>query len=226
MLDEDAERLTHRVDYARRHERMWAGCATFSLVTDNLDTIRRVLGGNYLELSLAKLRLEEEPEVVTRVHVSVMEGGNPVEVEGQGVGLVDALYNALLGRFAIEYQSLKSIQLAGFVVDADVETKKGKAGVDAVGKVTLDVTNSEGRRFTFSDASRSVTASVARAVLSVVQYFVNAERAFITLHKARKDAQDRGRVDLVARFTAELAEVVESTSYAEVIESIKRDAGV
>jgi hypothetical protein len=195
-------------------------------VTDNLDTIRRVLGGNYLELSLAKLRLEEEPEVVTRVHVSVMEGGNPVEVEGQGVGLVDALYNALLGRFAIEYQSLKSIQLAGFVVDADVETKKGKAGVDAVGKVTLDVTNSEGRRFTFSDASRSVTASVARAVLSVVQYFVNAERAFITLHKARKDAQDRGRVDLVARFTAELAEVVESTSYAEVIESIKRDAGV
>jgi len=209
---------------------MSAGCATFAFVTvtppDNLEIIRRVLGANYLELKLAKLRLEEEPEVATRVHVSVLEGGNPVEVDGQGVGLVDALYNALLNRFAIEYQSLKSISLAGFVVDADVETKKGKAGVDAVGKVTLDVTNSEGRRFTFQDASRSVTASVARAVLAVVQYFLNAERAFITLHKARKDAQDRGRVDLVARFTAELAEVVESTSYAEVIESIKRDAGV
>ena len=209
---------------------MSAGCATFVLVTvtppDNLDIIRRVLGANYLELTLAKLRLEEEPEVATRVHVSVLEGGNPVEVEGQGVGLVDALYTALLNRFAIEYQSLKSIQLAGFVVDADVETKKSKAGVDAVGKVTLDVTNSEGKRFTFQDSSRSVTASVARAVLAVVQYFLNAERAFITLHKARKDAQDRGRVDLVARFTAELAEVVESTSYAEVIESIKRDAGV
>ncbi len=209
---------------------MSAGCATFMLVTvtphDNLDVIRRVLAANYLELSLGKLRLEEEPEVATKVHVSVLEGGNAVEVEGQGVGLVDALYAALLGRFAIEYQSLKSIQLAGFVVDADFETKKGKAGVDAVGKVTLDVTNSEGRRFTFQDTSRSVTVSVARAVLAVVQYFVNAERAFITLHKARKDAQDRGRVDLVARFTAELAEVVESTSYAEVIESIKREAGV
>ncbi len=194
---------------------------------DNLEVIRRVLGANYLELTLAKLKLEEQPEVSTRVIVSVKEGASEVEVEGQGVGLVDALYTALLTRYSIEYQSLKSIRLAGFEVDADVETtKQGQAGVDAVGKVTLDVTNSEGRRFTFTDESRSVTASVARAVLAVVQYFVNAERAFITLHKARKDAQDRGRVDLVARFTAELAEVVESTSYAAVIESIKRDAGV
>ncbi len=192
---------------------------------DNLDVIKRVLASNYLELSLARLVLEEEPEQITKVRVTVIDGA-PVEVEGQGVGLVDALYTALLNRFAIEYQSLKTIQLAGFQVEADVETKKGKAGVDAVGKVTLDVTNSEGRRFTFSDSSRSVTASVARAVLAVVQYFVNAERAFITLHKARKDALDRGRSDLVARFTAELAEVVESTSYAEVIETIKRDAGV
>ena len=172
------------------------------------------------------LSVDEQPDGETRVKVGVIEGGKAYDVEGQGVGLVHAVYNALLDRFAIEYQSLKSIELAGFTVDADVETKKDKAGVDAVGKVTLDVTNSEGRRFTFSDSSRSVSASVARAVLAVVQYFVNAERAFILLHKARRDAVERGRHDLVARFTAELAEVVESTSYAEVIESIKKDAGV
>ncbi|MCA9674695.1 MAG: hypothetical protein H6709_16145 [Kofleriaceae bacterium] len=193
---------------------------------DNLDLIRRVLGANLLELGLGHLSVDEQPDGETRVKVGVIEGGKAYDVEGQGVGLVHAVYNALLDRFAIEYQSLKSIELAGFTVDADVETKKDKAGVDAVGKVTLDVTNSEGRRFTFSDSSRSVSASVARAVLAVVQYFVNAERAFILLHKARRDAVERGRHDLVARFTAELAEVVESTSYAEVIESIKKDAGV
>jgi hypothetical protein len=194
---------------------------------DNTDLIRRVLGANMLELSLVRLSLDETVDGATRVKVVVAERGKEVEVEGEGVGLVDALYNGLLGRYALEYASLRSIQLAGFEVDADVETtKKQHAGVDAVGKVTIDVTNSEGRRFTFSDASRSVTASVARAVLAVVQYFVNAERAFILLHNARRDAQDRGRADLVARFTAELAEVVKSTSYAEVIESIKKDAGV
>jgi hypothetical protein len=216
--------------HERECERASEVCATFSLVTssphDNLDLIKKVLGKDYLELTLKHLAVEEDPGVKTTVKVTVADGGPPVEIEGQGVGVVDAIYAAMLARFALEYQSLKSITLAGFLVDADVESKKGKVGVDAVGKVTIDVTNSEGRRFTFSDASRSVTGSVARAVLAVVQYFINAERAFITLHKARKDALDRGRSDLVARFTAELAEVVESTSYAEVIEQIKRDAGV
>jgi hypothetical protein len=198
---------------------------------DNLELIKKVLGKDYLELHLKHLSVEEEPGAEetgaqTNVKVTVVDGGNPVEIEGHGVGVVDAVYAALLSRFALEYQSLKTITLAGFTVDADVETKKAKAGVDAVGKVTIDVINSEGRRFTFSDSSRSVTGSVARAILAVVQYFVNAERAFITLHKARKDALDRGRSDLVARFTRELAEVVASTSYAEVIEQIKRDAGV
>ena len=89
--------------------------------------------------------------------------------------------------------------------------------------MTIDVTNSEGKHFTFSDASRSVTISIARSVLAMVQFFVNAERAFVTLHNARRDALSRGREDLVSRYTAEMAQVVESTSYAEVIENIRKE---
>ena len=51
----------------------------------------------------------------------------------------DAVYAALLDRYAREYQSLKSLQLASFSVDADIESKKAQAGVDAVGRVTIDV---------------------------------------------------------------------------------------
>ena len=184
--------------------------------------IRRILGANYLTLSLQKLGVEEDPNTGSTVKVSVLEGDQQVEVEGKGVGAVDALYGGLLGRYAREYESLKTIQLVGFHVAADIETKKAQAGVDAVGKVTLDVTNSEGRHFTFTDASRSVTTSTARAVLMCIQYFVNAERAFLTLFNARRDAMQRGREDLVARYTAEMAEVVESTSYAEVIANIRK----
>ena len=107
----------------------------------------------------------------------------------------------LLERYAREYQSLKTIQLTGFHVAAELETKKAQTGVDAVGRVTLDITNSEGRVFTFSDKSRSVTISIARSVLQIVQYFANAERAFVTLYNARRDASQRGREDLVARCT-------------------------
>lgn len=186
--------------------------------------IRRVLGANFLELKLGRLAFEELDDGSV-VRATVLEGDQAVDVEGRGVGVIDGIYNALLARYAREYQSLKTIQLTGFHVAADIETKKAQAGVDAVGRVTLDVTNSEGRHFSFTHASRSVTSSSARAVLAMVQYFVNAERAFLTLYNARRDALARGREDLVSRYTAELAQVVESTSYAEVIANIRKELG-
>jgi hypothetical protein len=190
---------------------------------EHQELIRRVLGANFLELELARLWVDEEPGGQTEAKAKVNERGQTVEVEGRGVGVVDAFFHALLARYAIEYQSLKTIRLAGFQVSADLNDKGKDASTDAMGTVTIDVTNSDGRRFTFSDSSRSVTASIGRAVVAVVEYFVNAERAFITLFNARKDALERGRPDLVARYTAELAEVVESTSYAEVIEAKRRE---
>jgi hypothetical protein len=184
-----------------------------------------VLGANYLELELERLWVDEdlkhEGAEATSVKARVSERGQSAEVEGKGVGVVDALFHALLARYAIEYQSLKTIRLAGFSVSAELDGKD--ASTDAMGTVTIDVTNSDQRHFTFTDSSRSVTASIGCAALAVVQYFVNAERAFITLFNARKDALERGRADLVARYTAELSEVVESTSYAEVIEAKKRE---
>jgi predicted nucleic acid-binding OB-fold protein len=186
--------------------------------------IRRILGSNYLELKLRRLVIDEKDHT-TEVKVSVLENNEQsTEVEGKGVGVLDALHHGLLARYAREYQSLNSIQLVGFTVAADIEaTKKAQAGVDAVGRVTIDMRNSEGKHFTFSDASRSVTISIARATLGMVQHFVNAERAFVTLHNARRDALARNREDLVARYTAEMALVVESTSYADVIENIRKE---
>ena len=186
--------------------------------------IRKVLGANFLELKLSRLSFEEADHT-TICKVNILEGDQPLEVEGKGVGVVDAIFNGLLDRYAREYQSLKTIALIGFHVAADMETKKAQAGVDAVGRVTLEITNSEGRHFTFSDKSRSVTISIARAVIQNVQYFINAERAFLTLYNARRDALARGREDLVSRYTAELAQVVESTSYADVIENIRKELG-
>jgi hypothetical protein len=183
--------------------------------------IRRVLGDNFLQLRLVRMVIDEND--TTTVKLTVAERDQNVDVEGKGVGVVDAIFAGLLDRYAREYGSLKTIRLTGFHVAADIETKKAKSGVDAVGKVTLDVENSEHKHFSFSDASRSVVSSTGRAVVAMVEYFINAERAFLTLHNARRDALARGREDLVARYTAEMAEVVESTSYAEVIANIRKD---
>jgi hypothetical protein len=185
--------------------------------------IRRVLGDNYLELKLLRLVVDERVDAATTVKLTVVERDLNIEVEGKGVGAVDAIYAALLDRYGREYQSLKTLKLVNFHVTADLETKTRSAGADSVAKVTLDVANSDGRRFPFGHASRSMMLSSGCAMVAMVQYFVNAERAFLTLHNARRDAASRGREDLVARYTAEMAEVVESTSYAEVIANIRKE---
>ena len=84
--------------------------------------IRRVLGANFLELKLSRLVLEET-DSASSVRLTVLEGDQSHEVEGKGVGLVDAAHAALLGRYAREYQSLKTIQLSEFRVAVDIETK-------------------------------------------------------------------------------------------------------
>ncbi len=191
---------------------------------DNLQLIKRVLDSDYIELRLEKLVIDEDPEKV-QTHVKLVLSdlhGDTITAEGNGVGPVDAVFNALLQRYGSEYESLNSIEIAHFVVKADIETKQGKIGVDSMGRATLGVLNSEGKLFEFSDESRSLTRSSARAVLAAVEYFVNAERAFVTLYSARLDAKERRRDDLVTRYTQELAEVVKSTSFAEVIENMKK----
>lgn len=191
---------------------------------ENLELIKRVLDKDYVELHLDTLSVEENAdETKTSVALGLSDRGQAMHLEGSGVGLVDAVFNALLDHYGSEYQSLKSIELADFKVEAKLDTKNAKTGVDSMGTVRLDVHNSEGKSFEFSDESRSVSRSSARAVVAAVEYFVNAERAFIALHRARLDAKERKRVDLVTRYTRELAEVVKSTSFTEVIEKMKEE---
>ncbi len=197
-------------------------------VTDshkNAELIKRVLGAEYLDLSIKKLDVSEDIDTSTS-HVRVETedtNGTAQVVEGDGCGLVDALFAALKKRYAMEYQSLETIELVDFAVGAKLDTKKHQSGVDAMGTVAVEVKNSQGKVFSFSDESRSVSASTAKAVLAVVEYFINAERAFIVLSHALMDAKERNRTDLVTRYTREIAEVVASTSYAEVIDELSRE---
>jgi hypothetical protein len=187
--------------------------------------VREILRDDYVVLSADRLSLEEDlGEGRSRIRVDVRDGkGIVATIEGQGVGMVDSLFNALVARLSGEYPSLKTIEFARFTITAQLDTRTKRAGADAIGEVLLVVRNSDGRDFEFRDASRSISGSAVRAVLAGVEYFVNSERAFITCYRALKDAHDRNRPDLVQSFTSQLAELVKNTSYTEVIEQIRRE---
>jgi hypothetical protein len=190
--------------------------------------IKKVLGEDYRRFDVAGYEISEEvggAGCTARVTLRP-PGGRALTIEGTGVGAIDAVYAGLVAHFAREFKSLETVQFTGFSVASQMDTSRNGQGTDAEASVTLTVLNSEGRRFEFESADRSVLAASIDAVVQIAEYFVNSERAFINLYRALVDARARGRADLIETFTAQLAEVVNTTSYTEVIADIRKGLGL
>ncbi|MBI3179329.1 MAG: hypothetical protein HYZ27_06680 [Deltaproteobacteria bacterium] len=192
--------------------------AISKLVTDVLD-------GTELELKADTYTLEENFEAgAARLRCEVHDArtGARQVIEGQGVGLVDALWNGVVSRYSSEFPSLKSIRIVDFAIKANVDTGRQASRTDMAAMVTLRIANTSGKEFAFSHSSPSITRSSVAAVLDAVEFFVNSESAYIALYKALQHARAQNRVDSVARYTSQLATLVEATSYSEVIEQIRK----
>jgi hypothetical protein len=183
--------------------------------------VHETLDGDVLDLRAQRIEFEEMPgENSCRVciYLHATGGDAPQKIEGEGVGLVDAVFHAVRDNQAIDYPSLKHIFFDDFVVTSDIEkTRLRNPGSDAVGTVALIIRNAEGRLFRFTDASRSTTASTANVVLRAVSHFVNAERAVRTIVGAIEEARRRNRGELVESYTMKLSELVKHVSYADVV---------
>lgn len=187
-------------------------------VTESL--IKQVLQTEFLGLKPLRYTLTETlAEDSCELSVVLQTSGaseNVVEFAGRGVGFVDALFAGFIEHYAREYPSLKTLAVQDFEVHGEMNTGNAR-GTDAEVAVCLSVTNNENKKFTFENGARSLVAATCSVVFEMAEYFINSERAYITLYRALKDAKDRNRQDLVDTYQAQLAEVVKSTSYSEVI---------
>lgn len=142
-----------------------------------------------------------------------------------GVGLIDASFEALVTHFDAEYPSLRSIRFASFEVRGVLEDEP-KVGTDALCKARLIIENSERTPFEFEASERSMASVSLDVVAQALEHFINAERAFVRIYRALDDARGRGRHDLIERFTAQLSELVKTTSYTESIARLRSQANV
>jgi hypothetical protein len=188
---------------------------------------REVLGDSYVHFRLDRISMEEDVLAESvRIKATVSRSGSDetVELDGEGVGLIDAFMDGVVVRFAEEYPSLKTIKIADFSLGAGFDAAKGRQS-DAMAVAELAIENSGGTRFTFTHSAASVTRSSVRAALDALTFFINSERAYVQLHLALKDAKERRRSDLVEKFRSQMGTLVSATSYSEVIERIKAEAG-
>ena len=158
--------------------------------------IQKVLGAEeMLDLTVVRTRVEETlVDDATGTHCAVELAvvpnvGDAYEVRGEGVGMVDAVYDALMTRYAAEHPSLRTLSFDAF----DVRAACQEHGCGGMVEVTVCVRNETGRLFDFEAVGLSTLGAAVAAMSGLVAYFVNAERAFLRLHDALSDAQQRHR---------------------------------
>ena len=196
--------------------------------SDIIQLMRSILRDSYSDYQVARITVEEDlsrEETRVTCEVARSDSDDRFSISGLGAGVVDALFNGMMERFADEYPSLKSIKLNKFSVTPRLETKNKEAGTDSQGECSMELVNSEGKRFPFSHASRSVLGAVLCTTLNGMAYFINSERAFTAVYHALQDAKERNRQDLVQKYTGQMAILVRNTSYSEVIKKIQDELG-
>lgn len=194
------------------------------------ELIRTILKDDYVVPVVETYTITEDVGAASPCRIAVTlrgaDGAPGATIQGEGVGFIDALCAGLLTHYAREFESLKTVQFTGFNVRAKMDTTRVATGSDAVGIVALTVRNSEGNLFEFERQGRSLTATALAVVVEAFEHFVNSEKAFITVYRALTDAKERGRADLVSTYTAQLAELVKTTSYTQVIERIRKEFSI
>ncbi len=188
---------------------------------------REILRENYVQFELERLELVEEENTV-RVRARLVRPGaadkaEHRDIEGQGVGVIDAFMDGVMAVFANEYPSLKTVAVSDFKMGSGFDDAQGRRS-DAMAVATLRVKNSEGVEYEFVRKTPSVTRSAVRAALDALTFFINSERAYVQLQLALNDAKTRRRSDLVEKYRSQMGTLVHATSYSDVIERLRRDA--
>jgi hypothetical protein len=191
-----------------------------------LTKMRDILGDNFTTLRIVSYHLQEDFETdISRITCKLVDESRkdqPVTtIEGQGHGIVDSCFHAMLGALEAQYPSLSTISFKDFSVRGLMATRGERSGADAKAEVTLTVASSEGYDFDFTATSRSLGRAAIDATVQALNYFVNSEKAFIQIYRSLQHYRSTGRPDLVTKYQLLLGEMVQNTSYTQVIDQIR-----
>ena len=119
--------------------------------------------------------------------------------------VVEACADALISSLSGEYPTLCNLTF-----DASRMSVKPKKSLMIA---EVGVIASTRRVVYFSFTSRSALESIVSCVLEVVEYFLNAERAFLKLKPLVIEARSRNRSDLVQKYQVFMSKLVEVNNY-------------
>lgn len=187
--------------------------------------IAEILGDDYVKLYIAGYTYEENLRTEgATVSFDLRDAATDrtYALSGVGSGLVDALFNALINHLSKTYHTIGHFEISSFKIVGDADTGKTIRKADASATVVMRLINVRDQEFEFRHTSSSVTRSSACVVLSALEYFVNAERAYERAYEALKAARKADNPPLVDKYTRILSDLVTNTSYSDLVKDIER----
>ena len=176
------------------------------------------LGEKYIKLSVEDFTLSESAEKDTTTVVCMLAFSNNwgnLQIEGSGVGMVDALFNSMLSVFCKDFFSLSHLQFEDFSMEVKFSSFKVRP-TDARVEIKVALINRQKKRIYFSSQSRSITTAIINTITTTFEYLINAELAFKQLKWDIAEAQERNRTDLVGKYTSDMADLVNVVSYEDI----------
>lgn len=185
---------------------------------------REVLATNYMHLHVNSLHLDEDFTALTtrleaKIGIESAEQARVINIVGEGVGLVDAAFDAMMKAFAPEHISLSQISVDDFSISIKFRGTLGRKS-DAYAIALLRMRNSEGHAYTFNYRTPSTSQSTLAVLVSAFAFFINSERAYVQLHVGLEDAKKRNRSDLAQRIQQQMSTLVMATSYKQVVDKM------
>lgn len=190
---------------------------------------KEILGESFLIIDVQNVKFSENFELSqAKFEAKLLEISNGKskkhQIAGEGVGLLDACFDAMLKGYEQSYCSISSIAIVDFNQTAHIEhgnERKSDAKVTAL----LRVKNSEAHEYSFQCTTSSISHSSISVVQEAFSFFINAELAYILLYRAWADAKERGRYDLIDRYRNQMSVLVQATSYEKLVATLKETPG-
>ncbi len=187
-----------------------------------ITTMKEILQDDYMTLTVRQYTVTEDLERGTcKLSCELLQSDEKVVVEGDGVGMIDALFNALRTTLAEQYPSLNTIEFSAFEIKGLMDGVEDHISSKAEAEATVGILNSEEREFIFKATAPSVSHAGIMATAQAAEYFVNSEKTFVRLNEILEHYRSENRAELVQKYTTLMSEVVKNTSYSEVVERIR-----
>jgi len=182
------------------------------------DIIQEVLAGKEIIIFVSDFILKEDDKKENTFISCVLNLKNEnIFIEGKGQGILDALFNSILKEVNKSFYSLGNVELEDFSVRVKFKESFRWSKMDAPVEITLVLKNSSHAKMYFRAQSRSLVRAIITVTCSSLEYLVNAELAVIQLMKDIRLAEKRNRHDLIGKYTAQMAKLVEIANYENTL---------